>query len=218
MSEPLDAHVLSEAQIDLIADKLTSDGYILLTDCLPVALAQALLSEMISLPEQAFKSATIGRDNLQQLNERVRSNTLHWLNGTTLVQRQYLAAMGQLREGLNRRLFMGLFDYECHYSHYAPGDFYKRHLDAFKGKSNRVLSMVLYLNPDWQREDEGELVLYAPDSDDVILQVEPRFNQCVIFLSDRFPHEVKVTRQDRYTIAGWYRINASIGGHIDPPR
>jgi SM-20-related protein len=29
----------------------------------------------------------------------------------------------------------------------------------------------------------------------------------VIFLSEKFPHEVEVTQQSRYSIATWYRIN-----------
>jgi len=45
----------------------------------------------------------------------------------------------------------------------------------------------------------------------------PKFNRCVVFLSDTFPHEVRVTHKDRYAVAGWYRINTSIDGHIDPP-
>ena len=106
--------------------------------------------------------------------------------------------MEHLRLNINRALFMGLFDFECHYSHYAPGDFYKRHVDAFKGESNRVLSTVLYLNPDWQSEDAGELVMYAPNSSNTISTVSPVFN--------------------RYSIADWFRINGNVFGNLEPPR
>lgn len=218
MFEPAPLSVLSQQQLSLIASALTEHGYVLLSDFLPLVLAQNLLIEIHSLSEQAFKPAAIGRDNLQQLNEKVRSNTLHWLTGRTLVQQQYLGVMEQLRIAINRQLFMGLFDFECHYSHYAPGDFYKMHLDAFKGASNRVLSTVLYLNPEWQPQHAGELLLYSEQQSQLLLKIEPKFNQCVLFLSDTFPHEVKVTHSDRFSIAGWFRINATVAGQLDPPR
>ncbi|MDP5032355.1 MAG: 2OG-Fe(II) oxygenase [Paraglaciecola sp.] len=216
MSLPNNTILLTELQLDRIADGLTADGYVLFEDFLTPVLAQALLQEMQSFSELAFKPAAIGRDNLQQLNETVRSNSLHWLDGNTFVQNAYLAIMEQLRIGINRRLFMGLFDFECHYSHYRRGDFYKRHLDAFKGESNRVLSTVLYLNPDWCKKDEGELILYSDKQVSPLLMVEPKFNHCIIFLSDVFPHEVLVTQSDRYSIAGWFRINGSHGIKVDP--
>ena len=120
--------------------------------------------------------------------------------------------MEKLRVGLNRRLFMGLSEFECHYSHYAKGDFYKRHLDAFKGsphknRSNRAVSTVFYLNSDWQQDDGGELLLYADNHLSPLLIVPPLFNSCMIFLSDTFPHEVLASNCDRYSIAGWYRVN-----------
>lgn len=216
MSEKSSAVFLSAHQIDHIADNLTKDGYVLLHDFLSPILAQELLEEQYAFSERAFKPAGIGRDNMQQLNEKIRSNQLHWLGGDTKVQQNYLSVMEQLREGLNRRLFMGLFDFECHYSLYTSGDFYKRHLDAFKGASNRVLSTVLYLNPNWSQEDEGELILYNDKQVSPLLIVSPKFNHCIIFLSDVFPHEVLVTQRDRYSIAGWFRVNGSQGIKVDP--
>jgi SM-20-related protein len=207
---------LTDYQLDHIADRLTTHGYVLLNDFLSAGIADALLREVRGFSELAFKPAAIGRDNLQQLNENVRSNTLHWLDGDTHVQRVYLTIMEQLRIGINRRLFMGLFDFECHYSYYSKGDFYKLHVDAFKGSSNRVLSTVLYLNPGWRKEDEGELILYNHQQTSPLVTVLPNLNDCIIFLSDVFPHEVLVTQRDRYSIAGWFRVNGSYGTKIDP--
>jgi SM-20-related protein len=74
------------------------------------------------------------------------------LDGNNATQQAFLAWMETVRLGLNQRLFLGLFDYECHYASYAPGAFYKKHFDTFKNQinpaqPNRVLSTVLYLNP-----------------------------------------------------------------------
>jgi SM-20-related protein len=216
MCEPSTNFLLSEFQIDHIADCLNIQGYCLLHDFLSPLLTQNILQELQGFSEQDFKPAAIGREHGQQLNDKVRSNTLYWLEGNTQVQLHYLAVMEQLRIGINRRLFMGLFDFECHYSHYSPGDFYKRHVDAFKGSSNRVLSTVFYLNTDWNKDDEGELLLYSDKQISPILIVAPKFNECVMFLSDVFPHEVLVTQRDRYSITGWFRVNGSHGIKVDP--
>ncbi|WP_255856521.1 2OG-Fe(II) oxygenase [Marinobacterium rhizophilum] len=49
-------------------------------------------------------------------------------------------------------------------------------------------------------------------------RVEPCYGTLVVFLSDRFPHEVLPARRQRLSLAGWYRVNNSLGGIVDPPR
>jgi SM-20-related protein len=119
---------------------------------------------------------------------------------------------------LNQRLFLGLFSFESHYAHYAPGAYYKRHYDAFRGEANRVLSVVCYLNPNWSASDGGELVLYRDEQDREGLKVVPLYGTVVVFLSEEFPHEVLPASRDRYSVAGWFRVNCSIDNKIDPPR
>jgi SM-20-related protein len=119
--------------------------------------------------------------------------------------------MNQLKDGLNRRLFMGLFDFESHYAVYEPGAFYKKHLDSLHGSQNRILSTVFFLNPDWQENDGGELILY--DESDLPLEVvNPNIGTLVLFLSERFPHEVRPTMKTRNSIAGWFRVSNATHG------
>ncbi|MEP1448820.1 MAG: 2OG-Fe(II) oxygenase [Paraglaciecola sp.] len=210
---------LSELLIDEIADALQQCGYIQLQEFLPQWLATQLLQEAKLLSSSAFKPAGIGRKDDLQLNTQIRSDSTLWLDGKdnkSEAQTHYLHSMEQLRLGLNRRLFMGLFDFECHFSHYGEGDFYQRHIDAFKGRSNRILSTVFYLNNNWQTNAGGELVMYADEQDVPLLVVKPQFNSCIIFLSDVFPHEVLRSNTDRYSIAGWYRVNNNSTTHLDP--
>lgn len=47
--------------------------------------------------------------------------------------------MDGLRQQLNRALYLGLNNYEAHYAAYQAGGFYKKHLDLFKGKRNRIV-------------------------------------------------------------------------------
>jgi SM-20-related protein len=51
-----------------------------------------------------------------------------------------------------------------------------------------------------------------------IARITPLMGSLVVFLSDRFPHEVTAASRLRYSIAGWFRVNASLGQQIDPPR
>jgi len=38
----------------------------------------------------------------------------------------------------------------------------------------------------------------------------------VVFESERFPHEVLAAESERYSIAGWFRMNNSMVGTVDP--
>jgi SM-20-related protein len=62
----------------------------------------------------------------------------------------------------------------------------KWHSDAFKGEANRVLSLVLYLNPRWTMEDGGELVINQNDQDFDGVKVIPLLGTLAVFLSEDF--------------------------------
>ena len=117
--------------------------------------------------------------------------------------------MEELRIGLNRLLFLGLFDYESHYAIYGAGTGYGKHSDVLNGQNNRILTTVLYLNEDWQARDGGELILFAPAGDTAIATVMPTFGTMIIFLSDGAPHEVLTAHRTRRSIAGWFRGRAA---------
>lgn len=178
-----------------------------LPQILPAPLTRSLYHRVSHLDtSKDLVRAGIGRQQDFQLNAQIRRDQTHWLHDDNPIDQHYLQVMNALREGLNQRLFMGLFDYESHYAHYPPGTFYKRHMDAFKGQNKRMLTTVLYLNPDWQSDDGGALHIYAPDTGAMIEQVTPEMGTFVMFLSEQFPHEVLTTQRDRYSIAGWFRM------------
>lgn len=195
--------------IDEVADALDGQGYIVIDDAFPQALALALRDEALQLAEDQLKPAGTGRNHDHHLNTQIRADAICWLEPATDATMAYLSLMDEVRKGLNSRLYLGLFEYECHYARYEPGAFYKTHLDAFGGKRNRVISTVYYLNQDWPAANHGELVLYASDAMERIATVAPTFNRLVMFLSERFPHEVLPTRQTRHSLTGWFRINTS---------
>ncbi len=202
--------------LDRIADALAADGYIILDQVFPVEWLSSLESRATNLRPAQFKSAGIGRELGSQHHVAIRNDEIRWIEENHPVDTQYLVWMEQLRLELNRRLYLGLFDFESHYSHYAPGAYYKKHLDAFRGQSNRIVSTVLYLNKNWQPVDGGELRVYAKDSAHILVDIMPELGRLVIFLSDVFPHEVMQVNRDRYSIAGWFRSNNSSSSRVDP--
>lgn len=205
--------VLDEARapllFDLIAKDLYQHGYSVQTNALPAELATLLAAEVRLLPAEHFKKAGIGRDHQHVLKPLLRGDHISWITGNTQVTQAWLEWAGSLQRALNQRLLLGLFSFESHFAHYAIGDVYTKHQDAFKGETNRVLSLVTYLNPDWNDADGGELVLYPQNINKGGLQVSPCLATLVVFLSEEVPHEVLAALVDRFSIAGWFSVNNS---------
>jgi SM-20-related protein len=201
-----------------IAIDIEKRGYSIRPGALPETLADGLLQHQRQINDDLYVDAGIGRGGDYTRTRFVRTDEICWITGASEAGRQWLDWAGQLQGFLNRRLFLGLFSFESHFAHYSPGDYYRRHYDAFRGETNRVLSIVAYLNPGWSSADGGHLVLYRGDDDSTGIRVVPLHGTVVVFLSEEFPHEVLPAHRDRHSIAGWFRVNASIGNAIDPPR
>jgi len=207
----------SEALFETIASDLSATGYSVQPKALPQPLLNQLSNHIQTMSAADFKKAGIGRDSEHQLNQVIRSDEICWINNDSDTGADWLGWVESLQAFLNRRLFLGLFSSESHFAHYAPGDFYKKHSDAFKGEANRVLSMVVYLNRDWLAEDGGELLIYRGEETQAAIKVTPSFGTVVVFLSEDFPHEVLPARRDRFSIATWFRVNSSNSEKVDPP-
>ena len=202
--------------VDTIADALWQQGYCVLPNILPDTVVMALIHALDAM-QADLRPAAVGRGEEQQNNSFVRRDRIAWLDPDDDMLDEWFAAMQALRSALNRRLFLGLFDFECHLAHYAPGDFYRRHLDAFRGRSNRRVSLVAYLNRGWLPDQGGELVMYAAEHDpEPRLKVTPELGTMVLFLSEEIPHEVLAASRDRYSVAGWFRINDTLDNRVDP--
>lgn len=199
-----------------ICTDLRDRGFSIRENALPTTMCTDLLAQAMKVD---LKSAGVGRGVDQTLNERIRGDSIAWIEEQTGAQGQWLDFAAALQLQVNRQLLLGLFSFESHFAMYKPGAFYKKHVDAFKGQANRVLSVVAYLNPDWSESDGGQLVLYSDThTDQEIARVEPRMGTLVAFLSEDFPHEVMPANKNRCSIAGWYRVNTSQSSRVDPPR
>ena len=187
-----------------ITDALVDNGYIIIEDALDAKLVNKLLN--VVEEERGFKQAGISGGGKLHLDNFKRRDKILWLNEDSSAQSEFLAFSEGLREYLNRTLYLGLSYYEAHFAIYEKGDFYEKHLDAFKGSKNRVVTTVLYLNEEWREKDGGELVIYDKNHKKII-KVTPTSGTLVVFLSDKFPHEVLVASSKRYSIAGWFRVD-----------
>jgi len=195
--------------IEEIAAQLEHTGYIVLDQPFPDLLLTQLLTRCQNDNTARFHAAHIGRGADKIQNHSIRGDVISWLDDTDNIDQSYLTLMETLRTGLNQALYLGLFDYECHYAIYAPGAGYAKHSDVLVGKKNRVLTTVLYLNEDWQSSDGGELNLFEPSGIEVIATVTPKFGTMIIFLSESFPHEVLISHHTRRSLTGWFRVSGS---------
>lgn len=190
-------------------------GFVVQPGGLPFEVADALMRYAARVEADDFHAAGVGRGVEQQRNRFVRRDRIHWMENHDSLLASWRGWTESLRTDLNRQLFLGLFSFESQLAHYSPGDFYRTHVDAFRGEANRIVSLVCYLNPDWREGDGGELVLYTNLGE---ITVAPVYRTVVLFLSEEIPHEVRPARRDRYSVAGWFRLNGSSPHRVDPPR
>ncbi len=205
-------------QFAAMADGIEKQGFVILPATLSETLCDNLLDYLTVLEQDQFHAAGVGRGTGASHNSLVRRDSIHWIEEEHPASEQWLAWAKRLRLYLNSRLFLGLFSFESHFSIYRRGDFYRRHVDAFKGERNRVLSLVVYLNKGWEPGHGGELQLFHPATNAELVKVMPGYGTVVLFLSEEFPHEVLPTQCDRYAVAGWFRVNTSATSAIDPSR
>ena len=192
-----------------IARHLQDTGYIVLEHALPDDLLARLVTRCQRDEPERFLASHVGRGADKKQIKSLRGDVISWLDEADEIDREYLALMETLRSGLNQSLYLGLFDYECHYAIYASGAGYAKHSDVLVGKKNRILTTVLYLNEEWQAACGGELQVYDQSGGEVIATVLPKFGTMIIFLSEMFPHEVLISHCTRRSIAGWFRVSGS---------
>lgn len=196
-----------------LVDDLEHKGWSVAPGWLSPALVASLAGEIRrERAAGAFRSAGVGRE--RRVATAVRGDEILWLDGASAspAQRVVLGRLEGLRETLNRELQLGAVELELHFAIYPAGGAYAVHVDRFRDADARVLSLVLYLNETWREADGGELRLYLEAGPRApFIDVVPQGGTLVVFLSDRFPHEVLPARRERLSLAGWFRRRALDG-------
>ena len=197
----------TESTRQSVLNDLSQQSWSVIDGAVSGDILRVLRERMVALQPQDFLNGGVGRASDHRQAIDYRSDRIHWLEPDHAQEQTWLTWCEQLKAALNQTFFFGLDRYEAHFAHYAPGQRYQRHIDAFKGQANRRVSTVLYLNTDWNDSDGGELVIYPPEQEERAISPQP--GRLVTFLSDVIPHEVMPAKRDRYSIAGWFRVRES---------
>jgi SM-20-related protein len=188
---------------EIRADHLAENDWVILDGFMPdnlLSVSRNFLKERLALEE--FKQAGIGALNDFRIEKSIRSDEIFWLErNRDLKLSGFFALVDEAIAHLNRLCFLSISGSEFHLAHYPAGSFYKRHLDQFDFRSNRLISVVFYLNEFWKPEHGGELRLH--ESDGTYQDVAPLPGRMILFKSDSVPHEVLLTKAPRYSITGW---------------
>lgn len=191
--------------IEHLTQQLIEQGWSIQDDFLPGQAITALRDEIqTAAQEHRLRQATIGQS--QQHIKAIRGDWIGWIDETQIspALQSYLTQLEAVRLQVNQECQLGLFTHELHYASYKPGSFYRRHVDQFVGNKSRQLSILLYLNDDWQSKEGGTLRLYSRDEKTLLTEVLPQAGRFVCFLSD-LPHEVLETQRERMSITGWFK-------------
>lgn len=202
----------SATDVEVLAQRLALQGWGICERFVSVETLDALRQAAeTAWARGEFRAAGVGRGRARQLQAEVRGDQVLWLNecAAPAVRRFLARDIEALRVQLNAATLLGLFEFEGHFAVYPPGSFYRRHLDRFRDAGERTVSLVLYLNRDWQAGDGGELRLFIPEnSGERVLQVMPAAGTLVCFLSAEIPHEVLPAARPRFSLSGWFRQRA----------
>lgn len=149
-----------------------------------------------------FKAAGVGAGKAL-LDLETRRDETCWIEPNDPDLTFLYTKFSSIRADLNQRLFLGLTDQEFHFSIYPEGAFYRRHSDRFPNDHRRVMSMIVYLNENWNEAWGGQLRTHLGEAKDYF----PHPNRAIFFMSDEVEHEVLAPSQERKSLTGWFRRN-----------
>ncbi len=198
-----------QPQFDPIIDGILEQGYGVDDHFLSSDEVTALARRLRERREQGqFRAAGVGNQNTL-IEKQIRGDEILWLDQATATpeEQTFLNRIGEFAQYVNQTCYLGLRDFEFHYALYPAGTFYKRHLDQFRTDSRRRLSVICYLNPDWQETDGGQLALYLPQPDgtEQTITLAPTAGRLVCFESGKLEHEVLPATRERLSVTGWLK-------------
>ena len=189
---------------DALADALAARGACRILGLPDSGSTKSLRDDLLRLAASGeLAPAATGRGEGRALQPALRGDRTLWLDDPRCgaAAGAFLATLDDMRVALNQRLFLGLAEVEAHYARYAPGTGYARHSDRFRDSDARVISLVAYLNDEWNAADGGALRLHF---DEGAFDTQPLGATAVCFRSE-FEHEVLPATRERLSIAAWFR-------------
>lgn len=201
-----------EHQFDALLRDLAEQGFTIKDGLLPSDLIDGLYEEGLrGWQDGCYTDARVGHARQPQRIRAIRGDAIWWLETrhSDSARQRFLDWTEALRNALNREFFLGLQRTEFHYARYDVGDGYARHMDQHRSQPHRRITLILYLTPDRQPDDGGELCIYHPDDPErEMLRVQPERGRLVLFRSELLPHAVLPARRPRWSLTGWFRDDA----------
>lgn len=203
-----------DERFEPIIEGILTDGYGVIDNFLTADEVVALTSRLHERRAQGqFRPAGIGNQQVA-VEKQIRGDEILWLEKDTAVAEEaaFLVKIEQFMDYVNQTCYLGLRDFEFHYAVYPPGTFYKRHLDQFRSDSRRKLSVICYLNDNWQESDGGQLTLFLPGTQpgqaEHNITIQPIGGRLVCFESGRLEHEVRPAVRERLSVTGWLKTQS----------
>jgi len=167
------------------------------------------------LENGTLKSAGMSSTDNYWKDETSRGDKITWISNLNDIQKYpqmiaIISRIDELRKELNEvtafNSTMTRIQLACYPGNGAR---YVKHKDAIPNNNNndsspkRRLTVILYLNPDWEKACGGQLRLYLKNNQ--ILDVEPKSGTLLLFLSRQVEHEVLPTYKiPRFAITDWF--------------
>lgn len=190
-------------------EKIINDIYLNGYSITPNFFSETEIFTLISTFNQKknnLKKASIGNNNLKNINPEIRADKIVWLDNNEISISFFYEFINELTIQLNRKCYLGINFNEFHFAVYNKGDFYKKHKDAFNNSDERKITIITYLNENWLKEDGGELVIYTENK---TLKIEPKAGTVVIFESF-MEHEVLISNTNRISLTGWLKSSKNL--------
>jgi len=184
---------------------LGEQGYFVRESFLGEVEARAVYAEARARVDAGgLKPAGIRRGADHTVDTSTRGDSIAWVGeesrGTALGR--LWEAYAALGEAVSTGAYLGLGRFDLQLACYPGGGArYARHADAFPGQSNRRLTAIYYVNPDWEPAHGGLLRLYPKGGP---VDVAPRLDTLVVFLSERLEHEVLPAHAPRLALTAWF--------------
>ena len=110
--------------LNQIASDIDRDGYSITQGFFNDEVLENLLVQCdVGLAEGCFKEAGIGTGSRHQVQEKIRGDQIWWFSRHDAATAGGLfLQFDRLRDYLNQKLYLGLFDFESHLARYKPGE------------------------------------------------------------------------------------------------
>lgn len=183
-------------------DQLAEYDYVIVDDFISDGMFTEIMNFFHDMESSdKLKKAGIGAQQDFQVKAEIRGDFIYWLEEhRDIALNSFFQLKNELMQNIKRFCYLSLSGSEFHIAKYPAGSFYHRHLDQFHERTNRQITVLIYLNRGWKKGDGGELVIYKEGQEIII---EPIAKRLLLFKSDVIEHEVLNTNVPRYSLTGW---------------